>query len=189
MNDKDIVNDIFALNSVRPHFLADQHLDKIKISLVPVWSYIMLTSSCNVDPFTPHFYIVNLGFTGVYIVFLIFDLKQKLRVLVRTASLRQFLPVPTIDVLSNNKKISPFSCENYHFYSRENHSILHRHVCEIVFLGGTSVVVFGLHSIDISLCICILFYVRLRKQDCHLWGGATHSVNNRLSLFYEFCIF
>ena len=31
----------------------------------------MLTCSCNVDPLTPRFYIVNLGFTGVYIVFLI----------------------------------------------------------------------------------------------------------------------
>ena len=33
-------------------------------------SYIMLTCLCNVDPLTPHFYIVKLGFTGVYIIFL-----------------------------------------------------------------------------------------------------------------------
>ena len=31
---------------------------------------IMITSLCNVYPLTPHFYIVNLGFTGVYIFFL-----------------------------------------------------------------------------------------------------------------------
>ena len=31
---------------------------------------IMLTYWCNVDPLTPHFYIIKLGFTGVYIVFL-----------------------------------------------------------------------------------------------------------------------
>ena len=30
---------------------------------------IMLECSCNVHP-TPHFYIVKLGFTGVYIIFL-----------------------------------------------------------------------------------------------------------------------
>ena len=30
----------------------------------------MLTCPCNVDPLTPHFYIVKLGFTGVYIIFL-----------------------------------------------------------------------------------------------------------------------
>ena len=32
--------------------------------------YIMLTCTCNVHPLTPHLYIVKLGFTGVYIVFL-----------------------------------------------------------------------------------------------------------------------
>ena len=31
---------------------------------------IMITCSCNVHPLTPHFYIVKLGFTGVYIFFL-----------------------------------------------------------------------------------------------------------------------
>ena len=29
--------------------------------------FIMLTCPCNVDPLTHHFYIVKLGFTGVYI--------------------------------------------------------------------------------------------------------------------------
>ena len=28
------------------------------------------TSPCNEDPLTPHFYMVKLGFTGVYIIFL-----------------------------------------------------------------------------------------------------------------------
>ena len=31
---------------------------------------IMQTSPCNEYPFTPHFYIVKVGFTGVYIIFL-----------------------------------------------------------------------------------------------------------------------
>ena len=31
---------------------------------------IMQTSPCNEYPLTPHFYIVKLGFTGVYIFFL-----------------------------------------------------------------------------------------------------------------------
>ena len=34
----------------------------------------------------PHFYMVKLGFTGVYIIFLISDQKHRLWVLVRTAS-------------------------------------------------------------------------------------------------------
>ena len=32
------------------------------------------------DPFIPHFYIVKLGFTGVYIIFLVFAQKHRLRV-------------------------------------------------------------------------------------------------------------
>ena len=44
----------------------------------------------NVDPLKPHFYIVKLGFTGVYIIFPISDQKHRLWVLVRTASLRRF---------------------------------------------------------------------------------------------------
>ena len=42
------------------------------------------------DPLKPHFYTVKLRFTGVYIFFLISAQKHKLRVLVRTASVRQF---------------------------------------------------------------------------------------------------
>ena len=44
----------------------------------------------NFDPFKPHFYTVKLGFTGVYIIFLISAQKHRLRVLVRTASSRRF---------------------------------------------------------------------------------------------------
>ena len=47
-------------------------------------AYIILT------PLKPHFYIVKLGFTGVYIIFLISAQKHRLWVLVRTASSRRF---------------------------------------------------------------------------------------------------
>ena len=42
------------------------------------------------DPLKPHFYIVKMGFTRVYIIFLISAQKHRLWVLVRTASLRRF---------------------------------------------------------------------------------------------------
>ena len=45
---------------------------------------IMQTYTYDLDPCKPHFYIVKLGFTGVYIIFLIFALKHTLLVLVRT---------------------------------------------------------------------------------------------------------
>ena len=42
-----------------------------------------ITKTClyNFDPFIPHFYIVKLGYTGVYIIFLISAQKHKLWVL------------------------------------------------------------------------------------------------------------
>ena len=61
-----------------------------------------ITETClyNLDPLKPHFYIVKLGFTGVYIIFLIPAPKHRLWVLVRTALPRRFYRVPTIYVLS-----------------------------------------------------------------------------------------
>ena len=44
----------------------------------------------NVDPLKLHCYIVKLGFTGVYIIFLISVQKHRLWVLVRIASSRRF---------------------------------------------------------------------------------------------------
>ena len=49
---------------------------------------ITKTRLYNFDPIKPHFYIVKLGFTGVYIIFLISARKHSLWVLVRTASPR-----------------------------------------------------------------------------------------------------
>ena len=44
----------------------------------------------NFDPFKPHFYIVKLGFTGVYIIFLSSAQKHRVWVLFRTVSARLF---------------------------------------------------------------------------------------------------
>ena len=60
-----------------------------------IWRFkypLNITKAClyNFDPLKPHFYIVKLGFTGVYIIFLISVQKHRLWVLFRTASARQF---------------------------------------------------------------------------------------------------
>ena len=52
----------------------------------PALSDITKTYLCNFDPLKPHFYIVKLGFTGVYIIFLISAQKHRLWVLVRGSS-------------------------------------------------------------------------------------------------------
>ena len=76
-------------------------------------------SMCFIPPYTPLLY----SKTGVYrgiLYFLIFALKHILWVLVRTASMRRFLRVPTMYVSSKNMKIvKKNSTENCHFYSRE----------------------------------------------------------------------
>ena len=64
---------------------------------------IMLTCPCNINPLTPHFHILKMGRTEVYIFssffffFFFFAEKHKLLVLNRTA-------LPTIYVLSKNKR-------------------------------------------------------------------------------------
>ena len=47
------------------------------------------TGLYNFDIFKPHFYIVKLGFTGMYFFFLILAQKHRLWVLTRTASTRR----------------------------------------------------------------------------------------------------
>ena len=50
------------------------------------WVNITKTRLYNFDPLKSHFYIVKLGFTRVYIIFLLSALKYRLWILVRTAS-------------------------------------------------------------------------------------------------------
>ena len=86
----------------------------------------MLTCPCNENLLTPHFYIVKLGFTGVYIIF---ALKYRLWKLVRTASSRQFYRVPTIYVLSKNMKIvKKIELKIVIFTAVKNRCMLHGHV-------------------------------------------------------------
>ena len=65
---------------------------KVNTLLYPSLHLMTITKTrlYNFDPLKPHFYIVKLGFTGVYIIFLISAQKHRLWVLVRTASTRRF---------------------------------------------------------------------------------------------------
>ena len=57
-----------------------------KLILLSTEKDITKTRLYNFNPLKPHFYIVKLGFTGVYIIFLISAQKHRLWVLGRTAS-------------------------------------------------------------------------------------------------------
>ena len=74
---------------------------------------IPITKTClyNFDPHKPHFYIVKLGFTGVYIIFLISAQKHRLCVLVRTASPLCYSLEPPRRGGSNEYPQSMFSAE------------------------------------------------------------------------------
>ena len=97
---------------------------------IPLLSYLELCdheSMCcgitktylyNFDPLKPHFYIVKLGFTGVYIIFLISAQKHRLWVQVRTAlanPLGEAVLMKTHNLCFEQKykKISEFLSENF----------------------------------------------------------------------------
>ena len=72
----------------------------------------IITKTClyNFDLLKPNFYIVKLGFTGVYIIFLISAQKHRLWILVRTVSVRAVL------TSTHNQCFEP-KCEKYqNFY-------------------------------------------------------------------------
>ena len=72
-------------------------------------------SVCFIPPYTPLLYR-KLGFTGVYIIFLFFDLKHRLLVLVTEAVLTCTHNLCFEQKYENSQKIST---ENCLFYSRE----------------------------------------------------------------------
>ena len=72
-------------------FDSNEHTHKTGNSKASIpLGHITKTYLYNFDPLKPHYYIEKLGFTGVYIIFLISAQKYRLWVLVRTASPRRF---------------------------------------------------------------------------------------------------
>ena len=83
----------------------------------------------NFDPLKPHFYIIKLGFTGVYISLLISAQIHRLWVLVRSALVRLFLGEAVLTSTHNlcfdqkYEKYQNFLSENFHFFDGEIFSI------------------------------------------------------------------
>ena len=84
---------------------------------------IRKTCPCHVNPIGPTFIQKNWDMQG-YIYFLIFAPKYRLCVIVRTASPRRFLRVPTICVFSKDKKTIKFSAEKFQILKIENLCLL-----------------------------------------------------------------
>ena len=83
----------------------------------------MKTYIYSFDPLKPHFYIVKLGFTGLYIIFLIFAQKQKLWVLGR-AVLTSTHNMCWVEIWN----ISEFLSENFQSLEVQFSIYLNRHV-------------------------------------------------------------
>ena len=116
-----------------PRGSANKPLQKVhnknKSKRLPLETNITKTCLYNFDPLKPHFYIVKLGFTGVYIIFLISAQKHRLWVLVRTASPRRFKQEPSIYVLSRKMKdIRVFLSEIFQFLEVKLSIYLNMHV-------------------------------------------------------------
>ena len=76
-------------NSVKMIFVSPQGANHFLLWKT-TFRNITKTRLYNFDPLKPHFYIIKLGFTEVYIIFSYFAKKYRLWVLVRTASPRRF---------------------------------------------------------------------------------------------------
>ena len=109
--------------------------------------YISKTCLYNFDPLKPHFYIVKLGFTGVYIIFLISAQKHRLSVLVRTASSR-----------FRSWNIRVFLSENFQFFGGKISVHLNRRV--FIMINEYS-----------AFCVRSIFRPHLPPRQWHDDGG------------------
>ena len=115
-----------------------------------MFNCITKASPCNEHPLTHHFYIVKLGCAGVNF-FLIFAPKHRLCVLVRIASLRRFERVPTINVLSKNKKnVKKFHLKMNIFTAVKYCCISHGHAC-----------VMARRAYKVLTIMCLSYYSRI----------------------------
>ena len=83
--------------------------------------YVLYTSkTClyNFDPIKPNFYLVKLGFTGVYIIF-IFARKHRLWLLVRTALPSGWNGTHNLSFEQKYEKYQSFLSENFQFFGGE----------------------------------------------------------------------
>ena len=95
------------------------------------WYKLCITKTCpyNFDPHKPHFYIVKLGFTGVYISFFLFLLKNI------DCGYSLELPIEAVLTSTHNlcfeqkyEKYQNFLSENFHFLVVKCSVYLSRHV-------------------------------------------------------------
>ena len=79
---------------------------------------------CNFDPLKPHFYVIKLEFTGVYISFLISTLKQRMCVLVKNRIVEAVLTsTHNLCLEQKYEKYLRFLSENFQFFFKVKFSV------------------------------------------------------------------
>ena len=106
---------ILCFGTIRRKIGKPMHTPVLKVVFM---GYIRKTCPCNVYPLKPHFYIVKLGFAGVYLFFLF---------LLLNIDCGYSLEPPRRGG-SNVYLQSMFSAENFHFLSSNNLCLLHGQV-------------------------------------------------------------
>ena len=133
---------------------------------------ITKTCLCNFDPLKPHFYIVKLGFPGVYIIFLISAQKHRLWVLVRTA---EAVLTSTHNLCFKQKyeKYQGFLSENFQFLEVKLSVYLNRRVfvmsriCDpLAMAGWQGQIYFLVSSFHPKICMGYVFVETKRKIFC-----------------------
>ena len=118
--------------------------------------HIRKTYLYNFDPLKPHFYIVKLGFTGVYIIFLISAQKHRLWVLVRTAS----SSTHNLCFEQKYEKYQSFLSENFQFLEVKFSISLRKHAYSNILKISPQ----ETESFQVKLLIFFIFL--LKKIDC-----------------------
>ena len=101
-----------------------------EIASLAILNVLIITKTrlYNFDPFKPHFYIVKLGFTGVYIIFFIFAQKHRLWVLVRSLVEAVLTSTHNLCFEQKHEKYQSFSSENFQVLESEISIYLNRRV-------------------------------------------------------------
>ena len=131
---------------------ADPTILDTSIDIVNRTCYITKTCLYDFDPLKPHFYIVKLGFTGVYIIFLISA--EKHRLCTRRGGSNEY---PQSMFWAEIRKISDFLSKNLYFLVVKFSVYLNRRVFVMVFFVAVVVVLF------LVTFLLLLFYVVFKK--------------------------
>ena len=152
----------------------------------------MKTCLYNFDPFKPHFYIVKLGFTGLYIIFLIsaqnIDCGYSLDDVAVLTSIHNLCFVPKYEKYQN------FLSENFHFLVVKFSIYLNRHIFIMYnkctqLLTGTEwnctflkKTLFGTAS-NLTLLLQQTGLTGFCKQHRSRWDGSSWTVSSWSTLF------